>query len=394
MIKIMPFNANSAREISFNKILKNCPVVLKFRKQLLLSKNGELTKAEVKNCEKVGLVFPLTEELPEEIDLEEIWERLLIILSSLEKINIAHLDFRPENLCLHRGSILLRDFGNSYLLDSSTGYLPRERYPEIQIGGPEFYFDFNTLPSDEVLSRRNETLAGNFKGRYPLALKKVLPGSEFDCRADLWSAAAWVYQLLEGEWPVNDPLDYKTLATASLERKYGIVGVHISRILTSLDFRTRPWASQLAQDFEVSIISLNFGLAMPEPELNHAELKNFELTSLWKKGIEKKYRGEEITANYLWILLVSQRWLASDDCQKLLFLFLKNKSWTSEEIEIFLSLDSNIFTSNLLSLYDMETVRERYFDFLGRPKNYGALNENEITTQRNLFLSIISSKSL
>ncbi len=196
IIKIMPYSATSAREISFNKALKGAlkeqtksyperekedPVFLLPRKDIRIGKD------------QIGLIYPFTEELSEEFDVDDVWVRMISILALLEKLQVVHLDFRPENLCLYNGRLLIRDFGNSYLLNAPTGFLPEYRFPAIQIRAPEFFDrEVNILPN-----RPNQFLSSEFMTYYAPELRAVLHGAEFDCRADLWSLASW----MEGaEW--------------------------------------------------------------------------------------------------------------------------------------------------------------------------------------------------
>lgn len=356
VIKEMKLNSTTAREISFNKLLKDCPVVLHPRKEVV--DNG-----------KISLFFPLTKEL-QEFNLELFFRRMILILATLEKSKIAHLDFRPENLCHYENEILVRDFDNAYFLTSYKGYLPKERFPMIQIGGPEFYYHYNTFP-------RNQLLSGEFSNRYPSQILESLSGAEFDERADVWSLASWIYRFLEGKWLVNHEGDFSKINISFLPKKYDKVGEYLYEILNSLDYQKRPWASQIAQELSIKIPT--FSLSLPHSSLNFEKLTKAELPELWKT----EFPGEDITNYYLWILLITQRSNFSNP-KNLLFLFLKNEQWSNDEVDIFIDLGKTIFTNNLITSFSMNSIRETYLEFLRNP---GEFNSSDLNQQRNYLIN-------
>lgn len=330
--KVMKYTTSTLREISFNALCKDVDSILH-------------PLETIYHDDTVEIIYPKTQELFDaKISYEELFIQGIRLLTILEQLKIVHLDFRPENIGLINGRIVLRDFGNAYLLRSDTGYISYFRYPVEKIQAPEF---ISTSPDDNSRSLRSFIyLRRTFEPASVLEYKDVeiiqnLYGSQFDTRADVWSFGVWFHHYLFGVWPEGIFFQKERLL-----KNYGMIGSCLVNMLEP-DYQLRSNASEIAVIFSISIppVSLSF----KNPEFKHRTLINYQFEDL----IDKGYDNGEIISQYSDLLLFTQN-TDSNDVVKNIAIYSSNDVLSEQDINMFKSV-GNLFLS---SFYERDNIRQ------------------------------------
>ena len=367
--KIIGYSASSAREISFNEILKDVPFIL----HPLETEYYE---------DEIHIIYPKTEELlGSKILYEEIFIQAIKLLTILENLNIVHLDFRFENIGVVNGKIVLRDFGNACLLTGKVGYLPHYRYPVEKVRAPEFIelpeSDTRGLVSYMALRKllNDGTVYANIKfenevldGENRQTILHNLYGSEFDTRADLWSFACWFYYYLFGHW-------YRSGDDLEELDKYDDIGFYIKSILNS-NYNNRLYAGQIAEEFQIK--NTTFHLSLSECIFNYNSLQNSSIDDIITHiSKEPLLDIGEVLSNYLWLLLLTQRMSKRDggdgNVLTLIHLFSKVGDWSQKEIDKFIIL-GNIYTDSVLTNC---SEKKKGFQMIINPPRTGEWNNTD-----------------
>lgn len=330
--KVMSYTSSTLREISFNELCINVDSILHPVKTIY-------------NDDTVEIIYPKTVNfLDEKLPYEEVFIQGIRLLAILERLKIVHLDFRPENIGIVNGRIVLRDFGNAYLLRSDTGYVSYFRYPVEKIRPPEFIVtssDDNSrgLRSFIYLQRTFEPATVIEQER-----SSVIPnlyGSQFDTRADLWSFGCWFHHYLFGVWPEGSFFQREILL-----QNYGMIGVLLVNILEA-DYLKRVTASEVANDLEISVPY--YDLKFREPEFKHKKLINFTFPDLIDRGSD----NGEIISQYSELLLFTQM-TPHNNVRENVNIFSSRETLSREEIESFKTV-GNLF---LNSFYERNNIDE------------------------------------